>query len=127
MVAIELKKGTVNSDDFHDFVHGSLIPNMHPYDGHSPRSVAVMDNCSIHHVDAILKLFEAAGIMVIFLLPYSPDCNPIELAFSSVKYYLKEHDPILQAMQDPIPLITSAFNHISVDMCNSWISFCGYR
>ena len=123
VVATEFKLG---SDDFNDFVHGSLIPNMHPYDGSAPRSVALMDNCSIHHVDAVTDLFEAAGIKVIFLPPYSPDYNPIELAFSSVKYYLKEHHVVMQAMQDTIPLIKCAFDHISPEMCNSWISCCGY-
>ena len=78
---------------------------MHPYDGSAPRSVALMDNCSIHHVDAVTDLLEAAGIKVLFLPPYSPDYNPIELAFSSVKYYLKEHHVVMQAMQDTIPLI----------------------
>ena len=79
MVATEFKKGSVNSDDFCDFVRGSLIPNMHSYDGAAPKSVAIMDNCSIHHVSAALELFASAGIMVISLPPYSPDFNPIEL------------------------------------------------
>ena len=48
MVATELRTGTVNSDAFYDFVRVSLIPNMHPYYGIAPKSVAIMDNCSIH-------------------------------------------------------------------------------
>ena len=95
LVAIELKSGNVNSEDFYDFILGNLIPNMHPYDGVAPKSVAIMDNCSIHHVNAVSDMFRAAGI---FLPPYSPDYNPIELAFSSVKYFLKEHDSVMQAM-----------------------------
>ena len=126
MVSLELEYGSVNSDTFYDFVRGSLIPNMHPYDGIAPKSVAIMDNCSIHHVNAVTDLFQAAGVMVVFLPPYSPDYNPIELAFSSVKYFLKEHDMVMQAMQDPVPLIKCAFDHISVEMCNAWISYCGY-
>ena len=100
MVSLELEYGSVNSDTFHDFVRGSLISNMHPYDG-----IAIMANCSIHHVNAVTDLFQVAGVMVVFLPPYSPDYNPIELAFSSVKYFLKEHDMVMQAMQDPVPLI----------------------
>ena len=71
---------------------------MHPYDGLAPRSVAVMDNCSIHHVNTLTNLFQEAGIVFIFLSPYSPDYNPIELAFSKVKYFFKEHDSVMQAM-----------------------------
>ena len=111
MVSLELEYGSVNSDNFYDFVRGSLIPNMHPYDGISPKSVAIMDNCSIHHVNAVTDLFQAAGVMVVFLPSYSPDYNPIEVAFSSVKYFLKEHDIVMQAMQDPVPLIKCAFDH----------------
>ena len=126
IVATEFKLESVHSDDFYDFVRGSLIPNMHPYDGIAPISVALMDNCSFHHVDAVTDLFEAGGIKVIFFPSYSPHYNFIELAFSSIKYYLKEHDVVMQAMQDTIPLIKSAFDHISPEMCNSWISCCWY-
>ena len=66
---------SVNSDTFYDFVRGSLIPNMHPYDGIAPKSVAIMDNCSIH---AVTDLFQAAGVMVVFL---PPTALILELAF----------------------------------------------
>ena len=75
---------------------------------------------------ALSDMFRAAGTMVIFLPPYSPDYNPIELAFSSVTYFLKEHDIVMQAMEDPIPLINCAFDNILVEMCKSWITCCGY-
>ena len=70
---------------FFAFVRGSLIPNMLPFDGSSPRSVAVMDNYSIHHADSVKELFRQAGVLLIFLPPYSPDHNPIKLAFAKVK------------------------------------------
>ena len=60
-----------------------------------------MDNCKIHHVQAVKDFFEDAGILLMFLPPYSPDYNPIEEAFSSVKYYLKDHDELLQSVDDP--------------------------
>ena len=67
MVSLELEYGSVNSDTFYDFVRGSLISNMHPYDGIAPKSVAIMVNCSIHHMNAVTDLFQAAGVMVVFL------------------------------------------------------------
>ena len=57
-----------------------------------------MDNCAIHHVPEVYKLFDDTGILVLFLPPYSPDMNPIEEAFSSVKYFLQDHDELLQAI-----------------------------
>ena len=96
LLGVELKSGSVNGDAFFDFVRGTLVPNMQPlnFDGSNSRSIVIMDNCSIHHVDAIKELLQNAGILLLFLPPYSPDFNPIEEAFSSVKYYLKCHDDV---------------------------------
>ena len=49
-IALELTSGSVNEVDFFDFVRGTLIPVMMPFDGVNPRSILVMDNCTIHHV-----------------------------------------------------------------------------
>ena len=117
---------TVDAQIFFDFVRGSLIPNMLPFDGSSPRSVAVMDNCSIHHVDSVKKLFTLAGVLLIFLPPYSPDFNPIELAFAKVKRYLKENDELLQLVPDPLPIIRTAFSTITNTDCKNWSVHCGY-
>lgn len=80
----EFHTGTFNGDKFFDFVRGKLIPNMQPFPG--PHSVLIMDNCSIHHVEEVKQELEAAGVLVIFLPPYSPDYNPCEEMFSFVKY-----------------------------------------
>ena len=126
IVAVELKRGSVNGDVFLDFVRGTLIPNMLPFDGQNPRSIAILDNCAIHHIHAVADLFRDAGILVLFLPPYSPDYNPIEELFSCVKYYLKEHDEVLQAMDNPDPIIQSAFESITPKQCTGWISHSGY-
>ena len=99
---------------------------MPSFDGSNPRSVAVMDNCSIHHADSVKELFRQAGVLLIFLPPYSPDLNPIELAFTKVKRYLKENDELLQFVPDPIPIIKAAFHTISATDCNNWNVYCGY-
>ena len=45
-----------------DFVRGSLIPQMQAFNGEAESSVAIMDNCSIHHTQAITDLFDEAGV-----------------------------------------------------------------
>ena len=75
---------------------------MEPFDGSVKKSVMIMDNCSIHHVNKVKLLIDKAGILLFFLPPYNPDYNPIEFAFSSVKSYLKDHDDLLQSVNDPI-------------------------
>jgi hypothetical protein len=109
ILAVELMTGSVNGDIFFDYVRGSLIPEMQPFDGRSPKCIAVMDNCSIHHVHPVTQLFEDAGILLLYLPPYSPDFMPIEKTFSYIKYYLKEHDNVWQAMNDPTVLVKAAF------------------
>ena len=69
LTAVKLKKGTVNADYFVDFLRGSLVPNMLPFDGTNPKSIAIMDNCSIHNVQAVVDIFDAAGIFLLFLPP----------------------------------------------------------
>ena len=81
ILSVECTKGTVDGDKFSDYVRGSLIPNMLPFDGTNPRSVAILDNCSVHRVKSVVDLFKEAGILVLWLPPYSPDFNPAENAF----------------------------------------------
>ena len=127
LVDFDLTTGTYTAEKFADFVRGSLIPNMHPYDGSSSKSIAVLDNCSIHHCAEVVELFEEAGILVKYLPPYSPDLMPIEASFSYVKYYLKEHDDLLQVYPDTKQVVSSAFLSISQSHCNGWITHCGYN
>jgi transposase len=86
---------------------GTQIPLTNPYPG--PRSVLVLDNCSIHHAEEIRVLVEDQACQcfhsfappalpmlflvckLIFLPPYSPDFNPIEQAFASIKAFLRRH------------------------------------
>ena len=90
LLGVELTYNSVDSDKFFDFIWGTFIPNMQPFDGSNSKSIVIMDNCSIHHVEPVKELLKDAGILLIFLPP-----------FSSIKYYLKDHDEILQTLQAP--------------------------
>ena len=123
---VDMKTGSVNGEVFFDFVRTLLIPQMLPFDGQNPCSILVLDNRSIHHVQHVTDLFAAAGILVLFLPPYSPDYMPIEETFSYVKYYLKKHVELWEVMDDPKPLIQAAFESITSQLCKKWITDCGY-
>jgi|SRR5882762_7888780 len=86
-------------------IHKAL--KLNPYPG--VRSVVVMDNCAIHHDEEVWAIVEgecgmyccshllictnlATGAKLIYLPPYSPDFNPIEQAFHSVKAWLQRHE-----------------------------------
>ena len=126
IVASEIMAQTVNGDTFFDFIRGTLLPMMRPFDGQSSNSILIMDNCSIHHIVEVKQLLQQSGILVLFLPPYSPDLNPIEEAFSYVKSYLKKHDTLLQSLSNPTTIMQAALDSITNDHCNSWISHAGY-
>ena len=104
---------------FFEYVRGSLIPNMLPFDGNNPRSIAVLDNCSIHHVQSVVELFRVAGIGYLHIAQTS-----ILRKMLSVR--LKEHDEILQVVIDPIPIIEAAFDSITPEDCIGWSRHYGY-
>ena len=71
-------EGNVNADIFLRFTERTLLPILLPFDGDNPRSVVIFDNATIHHVESVISLISAAGALVRFLPPYSPDLNPLE-------------------------------------------------
>ena len=50
----------------------------------------VMDNMKSHHAKAVKNLLDSSGIRYIYLPPYSPDLNPIEKLWSTVKSFLRK-------------------------------------
>ena len=118
--------GTTNGDIFQDFVEIELLPQLLPFNGLNDNSVVVMDNASIHHSQAIFDLVSSVGAILIYLPPYSPDLNPIEEAFSSVKAYLKAHEAILYSENDIKMVVEASFSSISTNNCRGWFTDSGY-
>ena len=114
---------TINGEFFFDYLRGTLLPQMKPFDGQNPESI--LDNCSSHHTQEVKDIVQQARILLMFLPVYSPDLNPIEEAFSFVKQYLRQHDELLQAIPDFSSIVQHAFDTISPDHCNSWITHSG--
>lgn len=52
-------------------------------------SIAAADNLPAHKVVGIRQCLEAAGMGLLYLPPYSPDLNPIEMAFAKLKTLLR--------------------------------------
>jgi len=99
---VHITEGTVNGEKFADFVRNSLLPCLNPFNGINARSVVVMDNASIHHVDEVTDLIEAqANARLCFLPPYSPDLMPVEGVFSQVKAIIKQNNNLYQVFSTP--------------------------
>jgi len=89
---------------------------MHPFPGEM--SILIMDNCSIHHVQEVKGLLETAGILLIYFF-YSPDYYPAEELFSYIKYYLKDHDDLIQSTSTSTSslrdVLNAAFQSVTAD------------
>ena len=122
-----LAEGNVNGDTFATFVRSCLLPVLQPFNWTNPHSVVILDNASIHHVDAISDIIEdQAGAKLLFLPPYSPYLNPVEEVFSKVKGIMKKNDALFQVTNIPRALLTLSFAMVTKEDCLSYITHSGY-
>lgn len=77
--------GPMNKASFETYVETQLAPMLQRGD------VVIMDNLSSHKSERVKRLLGHRGAWALFLPPYSPDLNPIEMAFSKLKAHLKKH------------------------------------
>lgn len=121
VLACKIVEGGVNARTLETFLSMELSPWLLPFNGINPRSVVVMDNASIHHVDEVIQFLEDLGVLVYFVPPYSPDFNPIEELFSKVKYVMRASEFDLEG-QDLKTCIFSGFCSITSDDCRIGLS-----
>ena len=111
--------GAVNGDVFAAYLDLVLGPTLRPGD------VVVLDNLSVHKVDGLDEIAKKHGVRLRYLPPYSPDFNPIELAFSKLKAWLRTakartHDHLEEA-------IRRAADWITGHDAKNWFDHCGYH
>jgi transposase len=83
-VAMRTLEGSMTSVRFYQFLKNILFPAMKRND------VLVMDNLRAHHHVGIALLAEQHHVRVLYLPPYSPELNPIELVWSTMKSRLRK-------------------------------------
>lgn len=83
IVAPWLLDGAMDGEAFLVYLRRVLAPTLQPGD------VVVMDNLPAHKVAGVREIIEAAGADLRYLPPYSPDFNPIEMAFAKLKATLR--------------------------------------
>lgn len=76
--------GAMNGEVFRAYVEQILAPTLAPGD------LVIMDNLGSHKVAGVREAIAARGAAVLYLPPYSPDLNPIELAFAKLKALLRK-------------------------------------
>jgi transposase len=97
----------MNGEMFLAWVQQGLAPTLRPGD------VVILDHLATHKIRGVLEAIEAAGARLRYLLPYSPDFNPLEPMWSKIKQILRSHAPrndeqLLLAAKNAFPSITTA-------------------
>ena len=108
------------------FVRRCLLPIVQPFDGVNLRSIVVLDNATIHHCKLVVNLISAAGSLVFYLPPYSPDLMPIEELFSKVKSYIRDSEKAYQSIHSPELIVAHAFASITQQDCIGYMTHAGY-
>jgi transposase len=113
-----LLEGSMDGPAFEAYVRHVLAPTLRRGD------IVVLDNLRPHTQAAIRRLIEARGATVEFLPPYSPDLNPIEQCWATVKAALRRakartFDALLDALAE-------ALRAVSRPEAAAWFAHCGY-
>ena len=111
--------GSVTREDFEAYIERVLAPVL------LPGQVVVMDNLSAHKGEKVRVLIEERGCELNYLPPYSPDLNPIEEAFSKVKWLLRKAEA--RSRQALVEAIGGALSMISAQDARGFFEHCGYR
>ena len=111
--------GAVNGDVFAAYLDQVLGPTLMPGD------VVVLDNLPTHKVAGLAELVEARGARLVYLPPYSPDFNPIELAFSKLKTWLRTAQARTRDALEAV--IQTATDWITEHDAKNWFDHCGYH
>src|SRR5438034_1282257 len=118
LVAPFVLDGPMNGEAFLVYVEKILVPAL------SPGDIVVMDNLAAHKVLGVRHLIEGAGAWLLYLPPYSPDLNPIEMAFSKLKALLRgAAERSVEALWARIGQLLDAF---SPEECANYFRHAGY-
>ena len=82
--------------------------------------IVVMDNMRSHHVTGVKEALRAAGVIPLYLPPYSPDLNPIEMMWSKMKSVLRKIGCRAAALLPQV--VIKALALVSVSDCMGWFA-----
>lgn len=110
--------GAINGEIFLAWVRQELLPTLKEGD------IVVMDNLSSHKVSGVKEAIESAGAKVLYLPPYSPDFNPIEMVFSKLKTLVRKAK--LRSVQDLWQKLGELCDHFLPEECQNYFRHAGY-
>ena len=119
LTATAVFDGPIDTPSFRAYVEQVLVPTLRPGD------VVVLDNLAVHKHPGVRAAIEQAGAFLRLLPPYSPDFNPIELAFANLKAFFRAARP--RTFDDVCQGMATALALFMPDECGNYVRHCGYR
>jgi transposase len=108
----------MNGEAFRVYVQELLAPSL------SPGDIFVIDNLPARKVGDVRDAIEARGAILLYLPPYSPDLNPIEMAFAKLKALLRKATARTRdSLWNAIAQVLGAFRP---DKCANYLAHTGY-
>lgn len=111
-------EGAVDADVFTAYLQHVLCPELERGD------IVILDNLATHKIAAVAKLIEAAGATVRYLPAYSPDLNPIELAFAKLKAHLRQ--AAARTLDELSVALGSVLRNFTSDHCRNFFRHANY-
>jgi transposase len=118
LAAPMLLDGAMNGPAFLAYAEQVLAPEL------SPGDIVIMDNLPAHKVSGVRQAIEKAGARLLLLPPYSPDFNPIEMAFAKLKALLRK--AAARTIDDLWEVIANCISQFSTAECRNYFQAAGY-
>ncbi len=118
IVAPWLLDGAMNGETFCLWLERELAPVLNQGD------IVIMDNLATHKVARVKSIIEKAGASLMYLPPYSPDFNPIEMVFAKLKADLRK--AAKRTIEDLCQRISQTLQTYSKEECMAYIRHDGY-
>ncbi len=116
-VATEIE-GSLDGPRFVTWLSDELGPTLRPGD------IVVLDGPSIHRVEGVEAALAAYGAKAMYLPPYSPELNPIEMCWAWLKSWIRKWIP--RGKVALVEAIRLARTGVTASLCASWIRHSGY-
>lgn len=110
--------GAMNGRVFLQYVRQVLVPTLAPGD------IVVMDNLSSHKAAGVRQAIEKVQAKVVYLPPYSPDFNPIEMVYSKLKWLVRSAGK--RKVEELWTYLGQALDQFPSLECLSYLRHCGY-
>lgn len=113
-----MEKGAMDGPAFATYIREVLIPEI------NPGTVVILDNLATHRNRQATEALRAHGCWFLYLPPYSPDLNPIEMAFAKLKAHLRRIGA--RTFTEVFKAIGQICDLYGPDECSNYFTAAGY-